>query len=184
MFSGDGTGASEVASQYVAGQLEHLPALVALCMPNVNSFRRRDWQHWVPENASWGDDNRSAALRLITRPIPHGARFENRLPGADANAYLAIGGMLAAGLDGIERGLVPPPLCSGNAALDESYTKLPATLEDAVEVFQGSAFLRRVFSDRFVDHYTLSRRAEIDLWRAWQKSQVSAWEYERYFETI
>ena len=46
------------------------------------------------------------------------------------------------------------------------------------------AFLRRVFSDRFVDHYTLSRRAEIDLWRTWQKSQVSAWEYERYFETI
>ena len=180
----DGSGASEIARQYVAGQLEHLPALVALCMPNVNSFRRRDWQHWVPENASWGDDNRSAALRLITRPIPHGARFENRLPGADANAYLAIGGMLAAGLDGIERGLVPPPLCSGNAALDESYTKLPATLEDAVEVFQGSAFLRRVFSDRFVNHYTLSRRAEIDLWRTWQKSQVSAWEYERYFETI
>ena len=180
----DGAGVSETAMQYAAGQLEHLPALVALCMPNVNSFRRRDWQHWVPENASWGDDNRSAAMRLITRPTPHGARFENRLPGADSNAYLAIGGMLAAGLDGIERDLAPPPMCTGNAALDESYAKLPATLEEAVEVFEGSAFLRRVFSDRFVDHYTLSRRAELDLWRTWQKSQISAWEYERYFETI
>ena len=180
----DGSELSETARKYAAGQLEHLPALVALCSPNINSFRRRDWQHWVPENASWGDDNRSAALRLITRPVPNGARFENRLPGADANAYLAIGGMLAAGLDGIERGLAPPPLCTGNAALDESYTKLPATLQDAVEAFHGSAFLRRTFGDRFVDHYALSRRAEIDLWRAWQKSHVSAWEYERYFETI
>ena len=180
----DGAGASETARRYAAGLLDHLPALTALCMPNVNSFRRRDWQHWVPENASWGDDNRSAALRLITRPVPHGARFENRLPGADSNAYLTIGGMLAAGLDGIERGLEPPPLCSGNAALDESYTRLPATLEDAVEAFAGSDFLRRAFTDRFVDHYALSRRAEIDLWRAWQKSQVSAWEFERYFETI
>ena len=180
----DGTGPSETAKQYAAGQIEHLPALVALCMANINSYRRRDWQHWVPLNASWGDDNRSAALRLITRPVPNGARFENRLPGADSNAYLAIGGMLAAGLDGIERGLAPPPLCSGNAALDESYTKLPATLVDAVEVFEDSAFLRGVFGDRFVDHYALSRRAEIDLWRTWQKSHVSAWEYERYFETI
>ena len=130
-----GAGPSETARQYAAGQLEHMPALVALCMANINSFRRRDWQHWVPENASWGDDNRSAALRLITRPVPHGTRFENRVPGADSNAYLAIGGMLAAGLDGIERGVVPAPLCTGNAALDESYTKLPASLEEAVDVF-------------------------------------------------
>lgn len=88
--------------------------------------------------------------------------------------------LLAAGLDGIE----PPPLCSGNAALDERYTRLPATLEEAVEVFAGSDFLRRAFTDRSVDHYALSCRAELDLWRAWQKGQVSAWEYERYFETI
>ena len=180
----DGTGPSETAKHYAAGQLEHLPALTALCMPTINAYRRRGWEHWVPENASWGDDNRSAAMRLITRPVPHGARFENRLPGADSNAYLTIGGMLAAGLDGIERGLVPPPICTGNAALDESYTQLPVSLEDAVDLFRGSAFLRRTFGDRFVDHYTLSRRAELDLWHAWQRSQVSAWEYERYFETI
>ena len=179
-----GTGASETARQYVAGQIEHLPALTALFMANINSYRRRDWQHWVALNASWGDDNRSAAVRLITRPAPHGARFENRVPGADSNAYLTIGGMLAAGLDGIERGLVPPPLCSGNAALDESYTKLPASLDEAVEIFEGSAFLRSAFGDRFVDHYALSRRTELDLWRAWLQSHVSAWEYERYFETI
>ena len=180
----DGSGPSETAKQYAAGQIEHLPALTALCMANINSYRRRDWQHWVPLNASWGDDNRSAALRLITRPVPNGARFENRLPGADANAYLAIGGMLAAGLDGIERGLAPPPLCSGNAALDESYTKLPATLEEAVDVFERSAFLRQSFGDRFVDHYVLSRRYELELWQDWLKSHVSAWEHERYFETI
>ena len=180
----DGAGASEIARQYAAGQLDHLPVLVALCKSNINSFRRREWQYWVPVNASWGDDNRSAALRLITRPTPHGARFENRLPGADSNAYLTIGGMLAAGLDGIERELAPPPLCSGNAALDESYTKLPASLEEAVDVFADSGFLRRAFHDRFVDHYALSRRAELDLWHTWQESQVSAWEYERYFETI
>ena len=53
-----------------------------------------------------------------------------------------------------------------------------------MEVFESSSFLRRDFGDRFVDHYALSRRAEIDLWRTWQKSQISAWEFERYFETI
>ena len=180
----DGAGPSEVARQYAAGQLDHLPALAALCMPTINAYRRRDWQNWVPENASWGDDNRSAALRLITRPTPSGVRFENRLPGADANAYLTIGGMLAAGLDGLERGLAPPPLCSGNAALDERYTQLPASLEEAVDLFANSDFLRRAFTDRFVDHYALSRRTELDLWRSWQKNNVSAWEYERYFETI
>ena len=179
-----GAGPSEIARQYVAGQIEHLPALTALFMGNINSYRRRDWQHWVPLNASWGDDNRSAALRLITRPVPHGARFENRVPGADSNAYLTIGGMLAAGLDGIERDLAPPPLCAGNAALDESYTPLPASLADAVDAFERSAFLRNAFGDRFVDHYALSRRTELDLWRAWLRSHVSAWEYERYFETI
>ena len=180
----DGTGVSETARQYAAGQLEHLPALAALCMPTVNAYRRRGWEHWVPENASWGEDNRSAALRLITRPQPGGVRFENRLPGADSNAYLTIAGMLAAGLDGIERGLAPPPLSTGNAALDERYTRLPASLEEAVEVFQASAFLRGIFGDRFVDHYALSRRAELDLWQGWLRSHVSAWEYERYFETI
>ena len=180
----DGTGPSETAKQYAAGLLEHLPVLAALCMPTINAFRRRDWQHWVPENASWGEDNRSAALRLITRPRPGGVRFENRLPGADSNAYLTIGGMLAAGLDGIEHGRAPPPLCAGNAALDERYTKLPASLEEAVDVFHASAFLRSAFGDRFVDHYALSRRTELDLWRDWQKSHISAWEYERYFETI
>ena len=180
----DGAGPSETARQYAAGQIEHLPALTALLMANINSYRRRDWQHWVPLNASWGADNRSAALRLITRPVPSGARFENRVPGADANAYLAIGGMLAAGLDGIERSLAPPPLCSGNAALDEQYAKLPATLADAVDLFERSAFLRRSFGDRFVDHYVLSRRFELDLWRSWLEGHVSAWEYERYFETI
>ena len=180
----DGAGPSETAKRYAAGQLDHLPALSALCMPTVNAYRRRGWQHWVPENASWGDDNRSAALRLITRPTPQGVRFENRLPGADSNAYLTIGAMLAAGLDGIERELAPPPLSTGNAALDERCPRLPASLEDAVDLFTDSAFLRRAFGDRFVDHYALSRRAELDLWHDWQRSHVSAWEYERYFETI
>ncbi len=180
----NGEGPSEIAKQYAAGQLEHLPALSALCMPTINSYRRWGWEHWVPENASWGHDNRTAALRLITQPAPKAVRFENRLPGADANAYLTIGSMLAAGLDGIERGLEPPPLGTGNTALDERYTRLPDSLEAAIEVFRSSRFLRRIFDDRFVDHYTLSRRVELDLWRNWQNGHISMWEFERYFETI
>jgi glutamine synthetase len=180
----DGEGPSDVAKQYAAGQMEHLPALSALCMPTINSYRRWGWEHWVPENASWGHDNRTAALRLITHPAPKGVRFENRLPGADTNAYLTIGGMLAAGLDGVERGLDPPPLGTGNIALDEQYTRLPNSLEGAIEAFRSSKFLRRVFDDRFVDHYALSRQVELDSWRAWQSSHISTWEFDRYFETI
>ncbi len=180
----DGEGPSALVGRYAAGVLAHAPALTALCKPNINSYRRRGWHNWVPENVSWGHDNRTAAMRLITRPGPGAVRFENRMPGADSNAYLTIGGMLAAGLDGIERDLEPPPLCEGNAALDERYPRLPDSLEEALPAFGGSAFLRETFGDRFVDHYVLSRQTELDLWREWCAGHVSAWEHERYFETI
>ena len=183
VFWSDGK-VSDIARHYAAGQLAMLPEITVLSMANHNSFRRMEWQTWVPENASWGEDNRSAALRLITHPAPKGVRFENRLPGADANPYLTIAGMLASGLHGIRTKLEPPPLCQGNAAMDERYARLPHDLEEATALFRASSFAREWFGDRFVDHFARSRDAEIKLWQDWLKSRVTEWEVRRFFETI
>jgi len=175
---------SDVARHYAGGQLALMPELTALSMPNINSYRRMQWEHWVPENASWGEDNRSAALRLITLPKPSAVRFENRVPGADANAYLSIAWMLASGLHGIENEIEPPHICEGNAYEDARYPRLPHSLQDATQALKASSFAREAFGERFVDHYVLSREEELRLWDEWQRGQVSAWEYKRYFETI
>ncbi|MDH3690297.1 MAG: glutamine synthetase family protein [Gammaproteobacteria bacterium] len=175
---------SDVARHFVAGQLAALNDMWVLYMPTVNSYRRIGYQLWTPENASWGYDNRTAAMRLVTYPGPAAVRFENRAPGADANPYLVIAGLLAGGLHGIEQGLEPPPMCEGNAAMDERFVAVPRDLAKATEAFANSAVARDWLGDRFVDHYTRSRQFEWQLWSEWQQGQISEWEMRRYFETI
>ena len=104
--------------------------------------------------------------------------------GADANAYLSIAWMLASGLHGIENEIEPPHICEGNAYEDARYPRLPHSLQDATQALKASSFAREAFGERFVDHYVLSREEELRLWDEWQRGQVSAWEYKRYFETI
>ncbi len=180
----DGRDITDTARHYAAGQLALMPELMALFMPTINAYRRLGWEQWVSETSSWGHDNRNAALRLITKPKESAVRFEHRLPGADANPYHTIAAMLAAGLHGIEQRLVPPAMSEGTASFDETRPRLPASLEEALPHFKSSAFLRKTFGDRFVDHFAISREAELKLWRDWQRDNVSAWEHARYLETI
>ena len=88
---------------------------------------------WAPTRQAWSTDNRTTGLRVVG----HGAglRVENRMPGADANPYLAFAAMIAAGLAGVEEELDPGAEYRGNAYLDESLPALPSTLRDAVELF-------------------------------------------------
>jgi len=170
----------EVAQHYLAGLLARLPESHLLFRPTINSYRRLDRGAWSPEDASWGYENRTAAVRAITTPTADAARFEHRVPGADINPYLSIAAMLAAGLDGIEEKMTLEPAAPGNpAALNRP--PLPRTLKGSIESFAGSGFIDRVFGTEFKTHYVMSRQAEIEAFDSWMAAQITDFEFQRYF---
>src|SRR5262249_6357566 len=145
-------------------------------------YRRISVAAWTPENATWGIDNRTAALRAITAPAPKGVRFEHRRAGADANPYLVMAALLAGGLHGIDTAGEPPALSRGNAAQDAGAPSLPGSLPAAIAALRGSDLARELLGSEFVEHFVLSRQVEWDLWTRWQGAQVTEWELRRYFE--
>jgi len=177
-------GLSSLARHYAAGQLATMPPFTAIFNPTVNSYRRISVAAWTPENATWGIDNRTAALRAITAPAAKAARFEHRRCGADANPYLIMAAMLAGGLHGMQTKAEPPEPSPGNAALDPGPPPLPASLPDAIAALRGSDLARELLGRQFVEHFALSRQVEWDLWTRWSDAQVTEWELRRYFEVI
>jgi len=177
----DGT-LSPLARHYLAGQLETLADFSVLFNPSVNAFRRLQPGTWTPATASWGVDNRTAAIRAITGAAK-AVRLEHRRPGADVNPYLAIAAMLAGGLHGIAEKLEPPAPATGDAYADDRFPRLPATLADAIAALRDSLIAPDLLGREFVDHYLLSREVEFRLWREWEAEQVTDWEHRRYFET-
>ena len=163
---------------YIAGLLEHLPELMVLYCPTVNSYKRTVPGTWAPINASWGIDNRTVAVRALPGGVKSG-RVEMRVSGADMNSYLAMAAALASGLDGIARRLAPPEPVT-NAYKEGIARPLPSNLLEATWLFRESAFARKAFGDEFVDHYAATREWE---WRQYEKA-VTNWELERYFEAI
>ncbi len=162
----------------VAGILEHLPAASLLLNPTINSYKRLVPGFFAPVNASWGLENRSAAVRVIRSDRPERARIECRRPGADANPYLALAALVAA--DGIVRGLEPPPPVAGDAAEREELPPLPASLEAALRAFGEDAGLRSALGEEFADYYAVSRAWELKAWQA----AVSDWERARYERAV
>jgi glutamine synthetase len=134
---------------------------------------------WAPTAATWGIENRTAAIRAIA-PNANGVRVENRTPGADVCAYLGFAACLAGGLSGIERNLASPPPMQSDVYKSEGMPPLPATLEHAIDLLDKSALARDWFGDAFVDHYVAMRRWEIERHRR----AVTAWERRRYFEQV
>ena len=98
---------------WLAGWIEHTKELAVFLAPNVNSYKRYAAGSWAPTTLAWGEDNRTCGFRIVG----HGRarRVETRIPGGDVNPYLAFAALIAAGLDGVERGLEPPPALEGNA---------------------------------------------------------------------
>jgi glutamine synthetase len=180
-WSADGA-LSPLARHYLAGQLATMTDLTVVFNPSVNSFRRLQPGTWTPVTASWGVDNRTAAIRAIAGS-PKGVRLEHRRPGADVNPYLAIAAMLAGGLHGIAEKLEAPDPATGDASADGRFLRLPSTLADAIAALRGSPVAPSLLGREFVDHYLLSREVELRLWREWEAEQVTGWEHRRYFET-
>jgi len=171
--------ASATLRSFVAGVLETLPELFALYAPNVNSYKRYVAGSWAPTSATWGVENRTAALRVIGGSA-EGARVENRVPGADVCAYLGFAATLAGGLWGIERNLQPAPALTGDAYRGEGLPPLPRTLDQSIELFDQSTVARDWFGDAFVDHYVAMRRWEVERHRR----AVTEWERRRYLEQV
>jgi glutamine synthetase len=162
---------------FLAGQLAHLRELTLFLAPNINSYKRFAAGSFAPTAVAWGRDNRTCALRVIGHGP--GRRFECRAPGADVNPYLAIAGMIAAGLAGVDAGLELEPAFEGNAyASDKPH--LPMTLRDARDLFAGSALVRSAFGDEVTDHYLNMANVELAAF----DTAVTDWERVRGFERL
>jgi glutamine synthetase len=176
VFAGDGpNGVSPVFEQFVAGQLAALRELTYFFAPNINSYKRFAPGSFAPTAVMWGLDNRTCAIRAVGHGS--GLRFENRVPGGDVNPYLAVAAMIAAGLHGVDNGLTPGEPFAGNAYSADA-PRVPPTLREAAELWQGSPIARAAFGDAVVDHYANTARVELTAFDA----AVTDWERVRNFE--
>jgi glutamine synthetase len=179
VMAGEGPyGLSEFGERIVAGLLGGLRELTLLLAPTINSYKRYVPGSFAPTAIAWGPDNRTCALRLVG----HGPslRVECRVPGGDVNPYLALAGLIAAALDGVERALPLPPPVTGNAYALDDVSHVPATMDDALAAWTGSPLVARAFGKDVVEHYANMARVEIEAHRA----AVTDWELRRYFERI
>ncbi|MEU4491202.1 glutamine synthetase family protein [Streptomyces purpurascens] len=177
-MAGDGEGGmSDVMRHFLAGQLAALRDFSLLYAPNINSYKRFQPGSFAPTAVAWGHDNRTCALRVVG----HGRslRFENRLPGGDVNPYLAVAGLVAAGLHGIEQKLELPEPCPGNAYTAD-FAHVPTTLREAAELWENSTVAKAAFGDEVVAHYRNMARVELDAFDA----AVTDWELRRSFERM
>ncbi|MEW1645766.1 glutamine synthetase family protein [Streptomyces sp. NPDC091219] len=178
VMAGDGEGGmSEVMRYFLAGQLAALRDFSLLYAPNINSYKRFQPGSFAPTAVAWGYDNRTCALRVVG----HGRsmRFENRLPGGDVNPHLAVAGLVAAGLYGIEQKLELPEACAGNAYSAE-YAHVPTNLREAAELWENSPIAQAAFGDEVVAHYRNMARVELEAFDA----AVTDWELRRSFERL
>jgi glutamine synthetase len=127
---------------------------------------------------AWALDNRTVGFRVVGEDASF--RIENRMPGADANPYLAFAATIAAGLAGLDENLDCGDVYEGNAYVDEQLPALPRTLREAAELLQGSRLARRAFGDAVVDFYVHTARLEVQAF----DQVVTDWEKRRYFERI
>lgn len=172
------SGGSKLFRQFLGGLMKYSPELCYLFAPTINSYKRYQSASWAPTKMAWSHDNRTVGFRVVG----HGNSFrvENRMPGADANPYLAFAATIAAGLAGIDEKLDCGESYQGNAYVDPKLRSLPRTLGEAAELLDRSALARRAFGDDVVDFYVHTARLEV---QAFQDA-VTDWERARYFERI
>ena len=169
---------SAVFRGWLGGQLAATRELAWCFAPYVNSYKRYQPDSWAPTAVGWGRDNRTLGLRVVS----HGAgyRVESRIPGADANPYLALAAQVAAGLHGIEHGLEPGDPYEGNGYEAEDLPRVPHTLVDAIELLEGSELARTAFGPEVHGHLV---NTAVQEWNEFNKT-VTDWEVRRGFERL
>ncbi len=169
-------GESEIFRHFLGGWMAHIRELFAFYAPYPASYKRYVAGSFAPTGIAWSHDNRTAGFRIVG----HGPslRIECRAPGADANPYLAFAATLAAGLDGIERKVEPPPEFEGDVYAARDLPQVPRTLNEAIASLEQSSFARTAFGDDVVEHYLHFFGTEQRKFDA----AVTDWERRRYFE--
>ncbi len=175
------------AVAFLAGVLDHLPGLCGLTAPSFNSYRRIVPQYWAGAYACWGHDNREASIRVPSVFRGHEEASTNaELKAADAtcNPYLALGGLIAAGLDGLDRGLeLPEPVEVDPATLSEQereergIRRLPETQAEALDALAADAVLVDALGPTLAQSYLAVRRSE---WTAYS-AEDEAFEQQGHF---
>lgn len=160
------------AEHFFAGALAELPALLALGAPAVASYLRLVPSHFAGAYRCWGLENREAALRLITGTSAGQANAEFKCFDAAANPYLAVGGVLAAGLAGLDAGMELPPETLGDPAALGDAERLPVSLPEAADAFEKSALLRQALGPELYQAVLAVRRAEAELFAGHTDAEV------------
>ncbi len=194
LFSGDGKNAfydakgqwelSDVACAYIGGLLEHACAFVAVTNPLVNSYKRLVPGYEAPINVAWSEKNRSPLIRVPARRGV-GTRCEVRVPDPSCNPYLALAAMLAAGLDGIDRGLsCGEPVNRNIFTMSQrekrrlKISQLPANLDEALNHLEKNKVLKEALGEHIFDHFLFNKRRE---WSEYIQV-IHPWEQERYLD--
>ncbi|MCY4543067.1 MAG: glutamine synthetase family protein [Rhodobacteraceae bacterium] len=176
LFDDGSAAGSPLMHRAVAGILDGIQDSLLTYAPHMNSYRRPQTGSLAPTHASWGYENRTTAVR-----IPGGdgraRRIEFRVPGADANPYLALAAMLGCALDGMERKLQPPPAAQGYA-YDRDLPPIGYEWARAIDDFSNSGKMAGIFSPSLMDMYSTCKRYELERFR----KEVSGFEHRTYLE--
>jgi glutamine synthetase len=182
-FDADGEyGLSRTALNWIAGILKHAAGMVAVTNPTVNSYKRLTPGYEAPTTIAWSASNRSAMIRIPARR-GEGTRVELRMPDPTSNPYLALSVMLAAGIEGIEQDLTPPPAIQRNiyemTARERSTHKvraLPRTLREAMGLLAEDGVIRSALGEHVYARYLEAKTREYEEYSI----AVHAWEIDRY----
>jgi glutamine synthetase len=177
IFAGEDEADSPLFEHFVGGLQKYIPQAMPLFAPHVNSFRRLRPTLSAPTNVEWARDNRSCGLR-VPASTRAGRRVENRLPGADANPYLAMAGSLICGYLGVEEKLARSPEAPGNAY--KAKSTLPRTLEDALARLAACRPVIDLLGEQFVA--TLMRLKEVELENF--QGVITTWERDHLFPRV
>ena len=178
LFAGRDRQGSPLFQQWLAGQMAMARDFALFYAPTVNSYKRYQAGTFAPTRIAAGWDNRTCGFRICGEGASF--RVENRIPGADANPYLAFAATIAAGLHGIERRLKAPRPYRGNAYEDPELPQVPKTFREALDALEGSRVAKDALGAKVVEHYLRLGRLEQHAF----DQVVTDWELARHFERI
>jgi glutamine synthetase len=178
MWDDDAHGSSDLFRWYLGGLLATAREMSLLFAPYVNSYKRYQPGSWAPTAVAWGHDNRTTGFRRVGHGAGH--RVESRIPGADANPYLAFAATIIGGLHGIEHRIDPGPAFEGNAYDAANLARIPWNIVEAIELFEASTIARAALGDEVHHHVLNTAKQE---WATFNRT-VTEWELRRGFEQL
>jgi len=171
-------GLSGMARHYIAGQLVHAAGMTGVASPTITAYKRYQVGTWAPVQVAWGIENRTALVRAL--PDGRDTRIENRLGSSDANPYLLAAVMVAAGIDGIRRNLVPPDPATDNLFENIRFPRLPASPPEGLDALLADSELVQALGPVFTNTFADVLRFD---WRRFL-GHVSDWEISEYREML